>query len=189
MEKFNLITLNEEFVELLAKHEGDTDVTGPSREAFQRVKEDFDYLYGKDTLTEDDVEAECCYRAMACNAYDELCSKHEGLRETYDWYYGAEHAGVPNEYDLYVGTDDYDEMQELLKQDCQLGKIMDTIYDFTLTMNGDILVELFGEHLGNHLWDAYYGLRRDWMRWYGYLDYNNRAIIQRHIQKLINKKN
>lgn len=63
-------------------------------------------------------------------------------------------------------------------------EILDKVYDFTLTMDGDTLIEIFGEHLGNHLWDKYYGLQRDWMRWYGYLDGGNKQKISDYIKNL-----
>ena len=65
-------------------------------------------------------------------------------------------------------------------------EIMDKIYDFTLTMDGELLEKLFGEHLGKHLWESYYGLRRDWMRWYGHLDEGNRKIICNYLETLTN---
>lgn len=63
-------------------------------------------------------------------------------------------------------------------------EFIDAMYDFSLTMDEDKLIELYGERLGKHLWDAYYDFRRDWMRWYGYLDHNNKQIICDYLTKI-----
>ena len=63
-------------------------------------------------------------------------------------------------------------------------EFLDKVYDFTLTMDGRTLTNIFGEHLGKHLCDSYYGLRRDWMRWYGYLDHDNKQKISDYIENL-----
>ena len=64
-------------------------------------------------------------------------------------------------------------------------EFLDKVYNFTLTMDEDTLVAVFGENLGKHLWGKYYyDVRRDWMRWYGYLDHNNRQKISDYIENL-----
>lgn len=65
-------------------------------------------------------------------------------------------------------------------------ELLDTIFDFSLTMDEKKLVELYGEWLGKHLWDKYSDLRRDWMRWYGYLDHKNKQIISDYLKEIAN---
>lgn len=92
---YDLYDLNAEFEELLCKHEDDTDVKGASREHFL------------DMISEEDDIDIIQFDAMACNAWDELCDNNPGLSESgLNWWYGAEFAGFPNPYDLYVGTGD-----------------------------------------------------------------------------------
>lgn len=93
---FDLIALNREYAELLRKHENDTDVQGESREHF---------LNFGDAKDETDMIK---YHASICNAWDELCSKHEGLRDSgLSWYAGAQWTEYPaNLWDIYIGTGD-----------------------------------------------------------------------------------
>jgi len=96
--EFDLIAINLEFQKLLKKHENDTEVTGVDKKAFEEV-------------TCDEKESIRKFWAMAYNAYEELCNKHQGLRDTYGWYAGADGAGYPNPYDLYIGTEDEEEQR------------------------------------------------------------------------------
>jgi hypothetical protein len=104
MKKLDLYEINSEFQTLLKKHKDDTDVLGPSRKEFLNVMSDFDDFKKEGVLTQEDFDSEKNFRAMAWNAYDELCSMYEGLRETYGWWYGAEFVGYDSIYDLYIGT-------------------------------------------------------------------------------------
>jgi hypothetical protein len=85
---FDLDAINAEFVELLNKHEGETEVKGASREEFAQMQGD-----------------ECAELfATAFNAWDELCSRHEGLKDCgLGWFAGASFVGYPNPWDLYIG--------------------------------------------------------------------------------------
>lgn len=95
--EFDLMALNHEFAALLKKHEDDTEVKGKSHNDFielmQAVDNDEDLI---------------CHHASICNAWDELCDKHEGLRESeYSWYAGAAFTEYPdNPWDVYIGTGD-----------------------------------------------------------------------------------
>ena len=94
---FELIALNLEFGTLLKKHKNDTDCTGESREDFLNhmaaVENDKDLV---------------SYHAAICNAWDELCSLHQGLRESgLSWWAGAEWTDYPdNPWDIYIGIGD-----------------------------------------------------------------------------------
>ena len=63
-------------------------------------------------------------------------------------------------------------------------QLLDVIYDFSLNMNENTLTNLFGERLGKHLWSSYMSLNRDWVRWYGYLDYQNQEIICKYLDTI-----
>lgn len=93
---FELISLNKEFVELMKKHNEDMDVHGESREEF---------LNFGDAEDEEDLKM---YHAAICNAWDELCSLHSGLRESeLHWYAGVEFTSFPdNDWGVYIGTGD-----------------------------------------------------------------------------------
>lgn len=91
----NLDKLNRDFLVLLEKHENDSEVTGASREKFAEVTED---EADPDIIT---------FWAMACNAWDELCTNNEGLENSgLNWYCGATSTPYANEYDLYIGNGD-----------------------------------------------------------------------------------
>lgn len=107
---FNLYELNAEFGDLLRKHDGDTDVTGEGRAEWLRHCKDTD---SESSWTDEDKQDDREFWAMAINAFDELCSRHPGLRESgQDWSAGAEWTKyAANEYDLFVG--DYERDIEL----------------------------------------------------------------------------
>ena len=96
IEKFNIMALNKEFVELIEKHESDTDVQGESREYFLNFGD-----------ADDEPELKM-YHAAICNAWDELCSLHDGLKESgLNWYAGVEGTEYPdNDWGVYIGTGD-----------------------------------------------------------------------------------
>ena len=82
--------LNKEFTDLLDEHEEDTDVKGDSRAEFEQLTKD--------------PEANRQYFAVIMNAWDELCSRHDGLKESgLRWFAGAEFVGYGNSYDVYIG--------------------------------------------------------------------------------------
>ena len=90
---FDLDALNEEFVELLWKHDGDKDVQGESRGKFMQMSFD--------------DESEKSYFAGNLNAWDELCGNHEGLSDSgLGWFAGAKFVGYDNPFDLYIGDGD-----------------------------------------------------------------------------------
>lgn len=91
---FDLMALNWEFGSLLKKHNDDTDCTGESREDFLNLMLAVDN--DKDLLS---------YHAAICNAWDELCSLHQGLRESgLSWWAGAQWTDYPNNpWDIYIG--------------------------------------------------------------------------------------
>ena len=90
---FDVDELNAEFVKLLDEHENDTEVKGASRTHFEAMTE------GE---TDPDIIS---LWAMACNSWDELCNRHEGLSESgLNWFAGAEFVGYSNPWDLYIGT-------------------------------------------------------------------------------------
>ena len=62
-------------------------------------------------------------------------------------------------------------------------KILDMVYDFSLSMCEKTLVDIFGEQLGRHLSDKYYGDRKNWLRWYGSLDSRNSKKLITYILK------
>lgn len=94
---FDLYALNIEFADLLRKHDDDMDVNGESRPKFLEILKDAESGNA-------DVASISNFWATAFNAYDELCSLHPNLRETFDWYCGAVATAYPNnEYDLYIG--------------------------------------------------------------------------------------
>lgn len=94
---FDLYALNVEFADLLRKHDDDMDVNGESRQKFLEILKDAESGNA-------DVASISNFWATAFNAYDELCSLHPNLRETFDWYCGAFTTPYPNnEYDLYIG--------------------------------------------------------------------------------------
>lgn len=94
---FDLYALNVEFADLLRKHDDDMDVNGESRQKFLEILKDAESGNA-------DVASISNFWATAFNAYDELCSLHPNLRETFDWYCGAVATAYPNnEYDLYIG--------------------------------------------------------------------------------------
>lgn len=109
--EFDLIAINQEFQKLLKKHENDTEVTGVDKKAFEDVTSyhEEDKCGNEESLRK--------FWAMAYNAYEELCNKHQGLRETYGWYAGADGAGYPNPYDLYIGTGDEEEQRRPKRKD------------------------------------------------------------------------
>ena len=94
---FELMALNTEFAELLKKHDEDTEVQGESHEHFLELME----------AVNNDPEL-VSYHAAICNAWDELCSLHDGLRESgLSWFAGAEWTEYPNNpWDIYVGDGD-----------------------------------------------------------------------------------
>ena len=94
---FELMALNREYAELLKAHEDDTEVQGESHEEFKKLMESTDN--DEDLVT---------YHAAIRNAWDELCSRHDGLRESgLSWYAGAEFTDYPNnDWDVYIGTGD-----------------------------------------------------------------------------------
>ena len=94
---FELMALNREYAELLKAHEDDTEVQGESREDFKNLME-----------CADNDEGLVSYHAAICNAWDELCSRHDGLRESgLSWWAGAQWSPYPdNDWDVYIGTGD-----------------------------------------------------------------------------------
>lgn len=98
---YDLDALNAEFADLLNAHENDKDVIGASRpEYLQRVSENENETAWTD---EDRQEINQSY-VQAFNAWDELCSHHDGLRESgFNWFAGASFVGYPNPWDLYIG--------------------------------------------------------------------------------------
>jgi hypothetical protein len=87
---YDLDALNAEFSDLLNAHADDTEVLGASREEFAKIQQD------------EDADPE--FYAVAFNAWDELCSRHDGLRESgFNWFAGASFVGYPNPWDLYIG--------------------------------------------------------------------------------------
>lgn len=110
---YNLYDLNKEFAELLKAHEDDTEVQGESRKEWLDVCEDWD----SDTESSDVEKQEMKeWWSVIMNAYDELCSRHEGLRQTFSWYCGAEWtAYATTEWDVYVGGDEDMEFMQTWK--------------------------------------------------------------------------
>ena len=102
---FELMALNREFAELLKKHEDDTEVQGESKESFESIKAD---TMSDPNFTDEDKADMVSYYAAIWNAWDELCDKHDGLRESnLSWWAGAEWTDYPNNaWDIYVGTGD-----------------------------------------------------------------------------------
>ncbi len=94
---FELMALNREFAELLKAHEDDTEVHGESRENFKQLMECVD--------NDEDLVS---YHAPICNAWDELCDRHDGLRGSgLSWFAGAEWTDYPNnDWNVYIGTGD-----------------------------------------------------------------------------------
>lgn len=90
---FELMAINREFINLIRKHENDMDVQGESRECFLN--------FG----TANEGSGLKKYFASICNAWDELCALHSGLRESgLAWFAGAEWTEYPNNsWDVFVG--------------------------------------------------------------------------------------
>lgn len=61
-------------------------------------------------------------------------------------------------------------------------EFLDKVFDLSLTMHESLLIGIYGERLGKHLWDKYLDARKDWMRWYGGLDHENRKKIITYIE-------
>lgn len=59
----------------------------------------------------------------------------------------------------------------------------DRIFDFSLSMCEKTIKDIFGEKLGQHLSDKYYDGGKNWLRWYGSLDYGNREKLIEYIEK------
>ena len=94
---FDLMVLNREFAELLKAHKDDTEVHGKSRGDFKHLM-----------ACVNNDEGLVSYHASICNAWDELCNRHDGLRESgLSWFAGAEWTAYPNnDWDVYVGAGD-----------------------------------------------------------------------------------
>lgn len=90
---WDLDALNDEFSKILPRHYNDTDVTGASRGK---------YLAEKMNDPEGDQSL-----IINLNAWDELCSHHDGLRESgLNWWYGAQFVGYDTPADTYIGDGD-----------------------------------------------------------------------------------
>lgn len=59
-----------------------------------------------------------------------------------------------------------------------LTSILNQVYDFSLRIDGDTMRAIYGDHMGNWLWNKYYVFyHHDFLMWYGYLDLENRAKL------------
>lgn len=96
---FNLYEINKEFKQVLSKHAEDSEVIGPSREEWLNVCE-----YHNDTSDADDANILNNYWACIMNAYDEMCERHQGLRDAFGWSAGAEFSPFENnDWDVFIG--------------------------------------------------------------------------------------
>lgn len=102
--EWDLRQLNTEFQNLLAEHEDDEpSVPGASHDEFEELRSGNPEAYGG----EEDFNGECQYRAQILNAWDELCMRHPGLRDSgLSWWCGTDSVGFSNKWDLYIGTGD-----------------------------------------------------------------------------------
>lgn len=102
---FDLYKLNAEFKWRFEKHEGDTDVSGASKQEFEKRRKEF---MDEPSWSWEDKYGQISFFAQNYNAWDEMCKRHKGLRESgLNWYCGALYTEfADNADDIYIGTGD-----------------------------------------------------------------------------------
>lgn len=82
--------LNKEFAKLLTEHSNDKELTGKHHQE------------QAENVFEMNDEDERQLAVTIFNAWDDLCSRHEGLVVYGKWYFGAQGTGYDNDYDVFV---------------------------------------------------------------------------------------
>ena len=62
-------------------------------------------------------------------------------------------------------------------------EILDKILNFSINLDENLMIEIFGERIGKHLWGKFHYIHHnDFISWYAYLDYENTMKICEYIE-------